>query len=39
MEANKDWKVIPFRDVTDVYLPKSDFPDALPKGWNYPIYI
>ena len=33
-------KTIPFRSVTDVYLPKGEIHQtALPKKWKWPFYV
>ena len=36
----KDWKIIPFRDIKDTYLPKNPIPlRDLPKNWLFPFYV
>ena len=40
MDLEKTQKVIPFRDVTDCYLPKGEIDKAnLPKNWSFPFYV
>jgi hypothetical protein len=32
--------VIPFRDISDCYLPKGEIDKKnLPKNWAYPFYV
>lgn len=39
-EANKDWKILPFRDITDCYPPQQIIDGrSLPNNWPYPFYL
>ena len=39
-ELEKIEKRIPFRDVTDCYLPRGEIDKAnLPKNWAFPFYV
>lgn len=39
-EKNKDWIVLPFRDITDCYPPQQVIDSrSLPNNWPYPFYL
>ena len=40
LTQDKETKIIPFRSILDVYLPKGEIkPDVLPKKWKHPFYV